>query len=171
MQIRERLLRLGYTGVPVKSALIAFQRDFNISKSNKLNRLTIPRLHELTTGNVRQNLLARIIYSESRGEPYQGMIAVGAVVLNRLKSPQFPKTITGVITQPLAFTVISNGRFWLKPSSLAYQAARAALRGIDPSDGCLYFFNPDKSTSKWIWRLVPKLRIGHHVFAKLLRVA
>lgn len=165
MNIAARLRRLGYHTPSVSAGLLAFQHEFRISSSNKLSPLTIPRLQELTDGDVRRNLLARIIFSEAEGEPFRGMVAVGAVVLNRLKSSQFPDTLPRVITQPLAFTVISNGKFWLKPRPLAYRAARAALRGQDPTGGCQYFFNPDKATFKWIKRLTIKLRIGRHVFA------
>ncbi|MFB8377298.1 cell wall hydrolase [Paenibacillus taichungensis] len=165
MSLKERLLLLGYKKKSLRVNLIAFQNDFKISPERKLHHLTIPRLKQLTTGDTQLNLLARTIYSETRGEPYRGMVAVGAVVLNRLKSPQFPNTLVKVITEPLAFTVISNGQFWLKPNQRAYRAARESLKGSDPSAESLYFFNPDKSTSTWIKRLRPKLRIGRHVFA------
>ncbi|MBJ9992360.1 cell wall hydrolase [Paenibacillus sp. S28] len=165
MDLRERLSLLGYKGKSLKAALLAFQHDFHIHSSGKLSRKTIPRLKQLTQGNVTLNLLARVIYSEAVGEPYIGKVAVGAVVLNRLASSDFPDTLVRVIIEPLAFAVIGDGRFWLKPNLIAYKAARDALKGKDPTKGCLYFFNPDKSTSKWIRRLKPKLRIGRHVFA------
>ena len=166
MSLKERLLLLGYKKKSLHANLIAFQNDFKISAEIKLHHLTIPRLKELTSGNTSLNLLARTIYSETRGEPYRGMVAVGAVVLNRLKSPQFPNTLVKVITEPLAFTVVSNGQFWLKPNRRAYRAAREALKGNDPTAGSLFFFNPDKSTSTWVKRLRLKLRIGNHVFAE-----
>lgn len=165
MNLRERLSRLGYENRSIKAGLLAFQHDFHIHSSGKLSRKTIPRLKQLTQGNVTLNLLARVIYSEAIGEPYIGKVAVGAVVLNRLTSTDFPDTLVKVIIEPLAFTVIGDGRFWLKPNSIAYKAARDALNGQDPTKGCLYFFNPDKATSKWIRRLKPKMRIGRHVFA------
>lgn len=166
MDLRERLSLLGYEGTSLKAALLAFQHDFHIhSSGGKLSRKTIPRLKQLTQGNVTLNLLARVIYSEAVGEPYKGKVAVGAVVLNRLASSDFPDTLVGVIIEPLAFAVIGDGRFWLKPNLIAYRAARDALNGKDPTKGCLYFFNPNKSTSKWIRRLKPKMRIGRHVFA------
>ncbi|MCG7380488.1 cell wall hydrolase [Paenibacillus sp. ACRSA] len=165
MLLNERLRLLGYKKKTIRANLIAFQHDFKISPKSTLHRLTIPRLKELTSGDIQLNLLARTIYSESRGEPYHGMVAVGAVVLNRLKSPEFPTSLVEVITEPLAFTVISNGQFWLKPQQRAFRAAREALKGKDPSLGSLYFFNPDKATSTWVKRLRIKLRIGNHVFA------
>ncbi|CAI6049285.1 hypothetical protein PAECIP112173_01328 [Paenibacillus sp. JJ-100] len=166
MSLKERLLLLGYKKKSLHENLIRFQNDFKISAEIKLHHRTIPRLKELTSGNTSLNLLARTIYSESRGEPYRGMVAVGAVVLNRLKSPQFPNTLVKVITEPLAFTVVSNGQFWLKPNRRAYRAAREAMKGNDPTGGSLFFFNPDKSTSTWVKRLRIKLRIGRHVFAQ-----
>ncbi|PYY25904.1 cell wall hydrolase [Paenibacillus illinoisensis] len=163
--LKERLLLLGYKKKSLHANLIAFQNDFKISAEIKLHDLTIPRLKELTSGNTPLNLLARTIYSENRGEPYRGMVAVGAVVLNRLKSHQFPNPLVKVITEPLAFTVVSNGQFWLKPNRRAYRTAREAMKGNDPTAGSLYFFNPDKSTSTWVKRLQLKLRIGRHEFA------
>ncbi|MFF2479675.1 cell wall hydrolase [Paenibacillus sp. NPDC058071] len=160
MKIRERLSLLGYEKESLKASLLAFQHDFHTHPLN-----TFQRLKQLTQGEVTLNLLARVIYSEAMGEPYLGKVAVGAVVLNRLASPNFPNTLVNVITEPLAFAVIGDGRFWLKPNRLAYRAARDALKGMDPTRGCLFFFNPDKATSKWIRRLKPKLRIGRHVFA------
>ncbi|APO47449.1 MULTISPECIES: cell wall hydrolase [Paenibacillus] len=165
MTHKERLMLLGYNKKTLRANLIAFQHDFKISPKQELHRLTIPRLKELTSGDLQLNLLARTIYSESRGEPYRGMVAVGAVVLNRLKSPEFPNSLVEVITEPLAFTVVSNGQFWLRPDQRAYRAAKEALKGRDPSSGSLYFFNPDKSTSTWVKRLRPQLRIGRHLFA------
>lgn len=165
MDLRKRLAALGYKGNSLSAGLLAFQHDFQISLSGELSHVTIPRLKQLTKGDVSLNLLARVIYSEATGEPYKGMVAVGAVVLNRLKSPDFPDTLVSVITEPLAFAVIGDGRFWLKPNTLAFKAAWEALKGVDPTKGCLYFFNPDKATSKWIRRLTPKMKIGRHVFA------
>lgn len=165
MTLRERLWMLGYKDSQLKKALLAFQRDFHTSKSKALSKLTLLRLRKLTDGNMKLNLLSRIIHSESNGEPYRGMVAVGAVVLNRLKSHQFPNSLTAVITQPLAFTVVQNGRFWLEPTLLSYKEAKEAFSGTDPTGNCLFFFNPDLSSSRWILRLRPKLRIGRHVFA------
>ncbi|PQP85624.1 cell wall hydrolase [Paenibacillus sp. AR247] len=139
MDLRERLSLLGYEGKSLKAMLLAFQHDFHIHSSGKLTRKTIPRLKQLTQGNVTLNLLARVIYSEAVGEPYNGKVAVGAVVLNRLTSSDFPNTLVRVIIEPLAFAVIGDGRFWLKPNLIAYKAARDALNGKDPTKGCLYF--------------------------------
>ena len=112
------------------------------------------------------NLLARIISAEARGEPYQGQVAVGAVVLNRTKHPSFPNTIAGVIYQPGAFTAIVDGQ-WDKPvSESATRAAQDALNGWDPASGSIYYYNPAKTTNNWIYSRPVVTRIGKHVFAK-----
>lgn len=111
-------------------------------------------------------LLARAVYSESRGEPYTGQVAVAAVVLNRVNSSSFPNSISGVIYQPYAFTAVSDGQINLLPDDNAYNAARDALNGSDPTNGCLYYYNPATATSKWIWSLTVELTIGSHSFAR-----
>lgn len=110
-------------------------------------------------------LLARLIHGEARGEPYVGKVAVGAVVLNRVRSPKFPNTVAGVIYQPLAFTAVADGQINLPPDSEAIRAAQAALNGWDPSGGALYYYNPAKSTSSWIWSRRTITVIGKHIFA------
>lgn len=109
-------------------------------------------------------LLARTVYSEARGEPYEGQVAVASVVLNRVKHPNFPNTIRGVIFEPLAFSAVADGQFWLTPNQTAYRAVDDALNGWDPSYGALYYWNPATSTSKWIWSRTITHRIGRHVF-------
>lgn len=111
-------------------------------------------------------LLARCIYAEARGEPYTGQVAVGAVILNRVKSPDFPNTMYGVIYQPWAFTAVNDGQINLSPNDTAMKAARDAMNGWDPTSGCLYYYNPAIATSKWIWSLKVVLKIGRHSFAK-----
>lgn len=110
-------------------------------------------------------LLARIIAAEARGEPYNGQVAVGAVIMNRVKHPSFPNTMSGVIYQPGAFTAISDGQFSSTnvPDSCK-RAATDALNGWDPSGGCIYYFNPVTATSAWIWSRPQVLTIGKHVF-------
>jgi|LFRM01.1.fsa_nt_gb N-acetylmuramoyl-L-alanine amidase len=108
--------------------------------------------------------LSRAVYSEARGEPYLGQVAVAAVVLNRVENSQFPNTIKGVIFQKSAFTAVSDGQIYLTPNATAIKAAREALAGADPSGGALYYWNPAKSTSKWIWTRTIINRIGNHVF-------
>ena len=110
-------------------------------------------------------LLARLIYAEARGESYTGQVAVGAVVLNRVKSASFPNTISGVIYQPYAFTCVSDGQINYSPNATALKAAKDALNGWDPTYGCLYYYNPAIATSKWIYSRKTMVTIGSHVFA------
>ncbi len=110
-------------------------------------------------------LLARCIYGEARGESYTGQVAVGAVVLNRVESAQFPNTIAGVIYQRHAFTAVSDGQINLTPDETAISAARDALNGWDPTGGCLYYYNPATATSEWIFSREVVVTIGRHVFA------
>lgn len=110
------------------------------------------------------DLLARLISAEARGEPYSGQVAVGAVVLNRIKHPSFPNTLSGVIYQSGAFTCISDGQFNQPVAESAYRAARDALNGVDPSGGAIYYFNPSTATSSWIWSRPLITAIGKHRF-------
>ena len=112
------------------------------------------------------NLLSRLIFGEARGEPYVGQVAVGAVVLNRVKSSSFPNTIAGVIYQNGAFDVVSDGQINLVQNSTAKKAAQDALNGWDPSYGAIYYFNPDTAKSKWIWSRPMTVTIGKHRFCK-----
>ncbi len=119
-----------------------------------------------TLSSTELNLLARAVYGEARGEPYAGQVAVAAVILNRVRSSKFPNTVSGVIYQKGAFTAVSDGQINLTPTSSAYNAARDALNGWDPTNGCLYYYNPATATSKWIWSLKVEVRIGRHSFAR-----
>lgn len=111
-------------------------------------------------------LLARAINGEARGEPYTGQVAVGGVILNRVNDPRFPSTIAGVIYQQGAFTAVSDGQIDLPPGQSSINASRDALNGWDPSGGALYYYNPAKTTNKWIWsRPIIKV-IGAHYFCK-----
>jgi len=109
-------------------------------------------------------IMANAVYGESRGEPYEGQVAVAAVILNRVRDSQFPNTVTGVIFQPGAFTAVADGQIYLTPNETAYKAVKDALSGWDPSDGCLYYFNPETATSKWIWTRPQRKTIGKHIF-------
>ena len=115
-----------------------------------------------------EQLLARAINGEARGEPYEGQVAVGAVIINRTKDPAFPKTIAGVIYQPGAFTAVSDGQINvpIDSGSTVVKAARDALDGWDPTDGCIYYYNPATATSSWIWSRQIVKKIGKHNFAK-----
>lgn len=110
------------------------------------------------------NLLARVISAEARGEPYEGQVAVGAVILNRIAHPSFPNTLAGVIYQPLAFSCLNDGGINAPVAESAYRAARDAINGWDPSGGAIYYYNPVKSTSEWIFSRPVILTIGEHRF-------
>ncbi|AEG60167.1 spore cortex-lytic enzyme [Desulforamulus ruminis] len=109
--------------------------------------------------------LARIVYGEARGESFQGQVAVASVVLNRLYSGQFGNSVQEVIYQPLAFTAVQDGQFYMTPNSSAYQAVDAAVKGWDPTGGAIYYWNPVTATSKWVWNRPIVTKIGQHVFA------
>lgn len=109
-------------------------------------------------------LLAKVVYAEARGESYTGQVAVAAVVLNRVRSSSFPNTIAGVVYQPWAFTAVNDGQINLEPNQTAYNAARDAMNGWDPTYGCLYYYNPKTASSKWIFNRQQVLTIGSHVF-------
>lgn len=111
-------------------------------------------------------LIARAINGEARGEPYEGQVAVGAVILNRVKSSKFPNTIAGVIYEPGAFTAVSDGQInvAIEEKSTVVKAARDALNGWDPTGGAIYYFNPDTATNKWIWSRPLIKTIGKHRF-------
>ncbi|WP_068785991.1 spore cortex-lytic enzyme [Paenibacillus phocaensis] len=109
-------------------------------------------------------IMANAVYGESRGEPFEGQVAVAAVILNRVKSPSFPNTVSGVIFQPGAFTAVADGQIWLEPNEQARKAVQQALNGWDPTGGCIYYFNPKTATSKWIWSRPQVKTIGEHIF-------
>ena len=113
-------------------------------------------------------LMARAINGEARGEPYEGQVAVGAVILNRVRSSSFPNTIAGVIYEPGAFTAVSDGQINvpIAENSTVYKAAQDALNGWDPTGGAIYYFNPDTATNKWIWSRPLIKQIGKHRFCK-----
>ncbi|MCR4431453.1 MAG: cell wall hydrolase [Tepidanaerobacteraceae bacterium] len=112
-------------------------------------------------------LLARLVSGEARGEPFPGQVGVAAVILNRAKHPKFPPTVAGVIFQPGAFESVSNGQIWASyPSRSNFNAAREALNGWDPTYGSLYFWNPYKWVSPWVWTRRVMTQIGRHVFGK-----
>lgn len=109
-------------------------------------------------------LLARLVHGEARGEPYKGKVAVAAVVLNRVRSSSFPNTIAGVIYQKGAFDAVSDGQINMEPDNESIRAARDAMNGWDPSNGCLYYYNPRTATSRWMLSRPVLLNIGQHAF-------
>lgn len=116
--------------------------------------------------NTDLNLLSKLVHGEARGEPYKGMVAVAATVLNRVADSRFPNTIAGVIYQSGAYTCVADGQINLEASSQARKAAQDAINGWDPTSGCIYYFNPDTATSGWIWSRPQVMTIGKHIFCK-----
>lgn len=164
----------GVFGSRTEAAVRYFQRKNGLSVDGKVGAETLAALGLPTgvdggggAGGGAQGdlyLLARIISAEARGEPYEGQVAVGAVVLNRVRHPSFPDTIAGVIYQTDAFTAVSDGQFDQPIAESAWRAASDALNGSDPSGGALYYFNPATATSKWIWSRPMIVTIGRHRF-------
>jgi N-acetylmuramoyl-L-alanine amidase len=111
-------------------------------------------------------LMANAVYGEARGEPYEGQVAVAAVILNRVESSSFPNTVAGVIFEPRAFTAVADGQIWLTPNEKAKEAVLDAINGWDPTGNAIYYFNPDTATSSWIWGRPQIKRIGKHIFCK-----
>lgn len=184
-QTQEKLRQLGYYpdtpdgiyGTKTYEAIRKFQADNGlkvdgIAGSDTLSRLGISigtgtsGVGETGTSDYDEDLylLASIIHGEARGEPYEGQVAVGAVVLNRVASPDFPNTIAEVIYQPGAFDAVEDKQFYLTPNETALNAARDALNGWDPTNGALYYWNPVTATSRWIWSIPITTAIGRHVF-------
>ncbi len=182
--VQTRLATLGYYtykvdgiwGSRTKKAVKKFQRDYGLTadgivgaRTEKALKITLTgksSLSKNTVSSANLDLLAKCVYAEARGEPYTGQVAIAAVVLNRVKSSSFPNTVSGVIYQKNAFTCVSDGQINLTPNASAYSAAKDALNGWDPTNGCLYYYNPATATSKWIWSLKVELKIGKHSFAR-----
>ena len=159
----------GIFGSATESAVKRFQTQQGLTADGIAGPQTLAKLGisigtvpEANEANV--SLLARIISAEARGEPYEGQVAVGAVVLNRVEHPSFPDTLAGVIYQPGAFTAITDGQFNEPIAESAYRAARDALNGLDPSGGAIYYYNPDKTSNQWIRTRPVIKRIGDHLF-------
>ena len=181
-QIQTKLKRWGYYtgnidgiyGTQTLNAVKYFQRKNGLTVDGIAGPATLAAMGITSSSsssssssyNSNLNLLARIIYGEARGEPYTGQVAVGAVVMNRVKSSSFPNTISGVIYQSGAFDAVSDGQINLTPNSTARKAAQDALNGWDPSYGAIYYFNPSTATNKWIWSRPVTVTIGSHRFCK-----
>lgn len=175
VEIQTRLKELGYydgaiNGVYDDATVVAiksFQSDNGIYVSGAVGGVTANALGIYMTEQESNDLylLAKCIHAEARGEPYIGKVAVGAVILNRVASPDFPNSIYGVIYQPWAFTAVHDGQINLEPEAASYQAATDALNGWDPSYGSLYYYNPVTASSSWIFNRQTVVTIGKHVFA------
>ena len=180
-EIQTRLKNWGYYdgavdgiyGSQTEKAVRYFQRKNGLSVDGQVGNQTLAALGMQPSGNSGGgnsgskgdlDLLARLISAEARGEPYEGQVAVGAVVLNRVDHPSFPNSISGVIYQQDAFTCLYDGQFNEPVAESAYRAAQDALNGWDPSYGALYYFNPVTATSAWIWSRPLIVTIGRHRF-------
>jgi len=179
-EIQTRLKKWGYyngaidgiLGPKSISAIKAFQKKYGLVQDGIVGPKTAAKMGinlgsstSSTNSSSDTYLLAKLVYAEARGEVYEGQVAVAAVVLNRVKSPSFPNTLSGVIYQPWAFTAVQDGQINLEPNTTAMNAARDALNGWDPTHGCLFYYNPAKTTSKWIYSRQVVTTIGSHVFA------
>ena len=177
--VQQKLKELGYYkgsvdgvfGQGTRGAVIAFQKANGLTADGIVGEKTAKAMGiSLNTQQIAQSgsdlyLLAKTVYAEARGEPYEGQVAVAAVILNRVESPDFPNTIAEVIYQPWAFTAVHDGQINLEPNETAYSAARDAMNGWDPTYGCLYYYNASTATSKWIFTRTTIVTIGKHVFA------
>lgn len=183
-QIQQRLQELGYDpgtadgifGSRTQQAVIAFQQDQGLDADGIVGKNTLAALGLSSGGGGSGGayggfsesdvqLLASIISAESRGEPYEGQVAVGAVIMNRIAHPSFPNTLSGVIYQEGAFSCLYDGGINAAVADSAYQAAREAINGSDPTGGAIYYYNPAKTTNKWIWSRQVVAVIGAHRFA------
>ena len=163
----------GIYGSETTEAVRYFQKKNGLTADGVCGRATLQALGISTGGSAagagQKNdlyLLAKMISAEARGEPYIGQVAVGAVILNRVRHPSFPNTIASVLYQPGAFTALTDGQFQLEPEAECRRAAQDAMNGWDPSGGAIYYYNPAKSTSDWIFSRETIAVIGKHVFAK-----
>lgn len=185
-EVQRRLKNWGYYkgsvdgvfGAATKSAVIAFQKKNGLTADGVVGKATYKALGMTSSYNVLAGqsgnsgytnsdmyLLARAIYAEGRGEPYAGQVAIGAVILNRVRSSSFPNTVAGVIYQKNAFTAVTDGQINLTPNDTAMRAAEDAVNGWDPSGGAIYYYNPAIATSSWIFSRKTITVIGKHVFA------
>ena len=181
--IQEKLKRWGYYngkidgiyGTQTANAVKSFQRKVGLKVDGIAGEKTLEKMgitsskatsNSSNTTSSNTNLLGKLIYAESRGESYEGQVAVGAVVLNRVASSSFPNTISGVIYQKGAFDAVSDGQINMTPNKTALSAAKDAINGWDPTYGCTFYFNPATATSKWIWSKTQVVRIGKHIFCK-----
>lgn len=190
-EVQRRLKNWGYYngsvdgifGAGTRAAVIAFQKKNGLTADGIVGKATYQALgmsdsyNALSSNSTTQTgglngfsssevyLLAKTIYAEGRGEPYTGQVAIGAVVLNRVRNSQFPNTISGVVYQKHAFTAVSDGQINLTPNDTAMKAARDAINGWDPTGGAIYYYNPAVATSAWIFDRQTVTVIGKHVFA------
>ncbi len=166
----------GIFGSGTEQAVMYFQRKNGLTPDGVVGAATAKALGMSLSGSSGSSssgsssgnvyLLAKCIYGEARGESYKGQVAVGAVILNRVNSSSFPNSIAGVIYQPGAFSVVSDGQINLSPNETAIKAAKDAMNGYDPTGGCIYYYNPAKTSNSWIRSRPIITTIGSHVFCK-----
>ncbi|MGG1659620.1 cell wall hydrolase [Brevibacillus sp. NRS-1366] len=145
---------------------VAWARQTEMAAPAKEKTKTKQSFHPSRISANDLKLMANAVYGEARGEPYEGQVAIAAVILNRVKSPSFPNTPSAVIFEPRAFTAVADGQIWLEPNDSARKAVKNALSGWDPSGGCTYYFNPATATSQWIWSRPQVKKIGKHIFCR-----
>ena len=174
-EIQERLSKLdlyngaidGIYGPATAQAVRDFQRQKGLTIDGIAGNMTLEALGIITSESIYEDdlyLLASVIYGEGRGEPYEGQVAIGAVVLNRVESEVFPNSVYEVVFQNGAFSAVNDGQIYLGVDETAINAARDALNGADPTGGALYYWNPATATSQWIWSIPIETAIGRHVF-------
>lgn len=179
-RIQEKLKRWGYYsgsidgiyGSGTEAAVKKFQKSNGLTADGIAGKRTLEAMG-ISSGSSSSgsssndlSLLSRVVYSEARGEPYVGQVAVAAIVLNRVSNSSFPNSVAGVVYQSGAFDAVSDGQINLTPDSTARKAAQDAINGWDPTYGCIYYFNPSTATSKWIWSRPQVVTIGKHIFCK-----
>lgn len=183
-KVQNRLIQYGYMtgsadgkyGEKTRDAVILFQKRNGLTVDGRVGKATAVALGVTLTSSTSssssmivsadQKLLAKLVYAEARGESYKGQVAVAAVVLNRVSSSSFPNTISGVIYQTGAFSCVSNGSINNTPNDTAVRAALDAMNGWDPTNGCLYYYNPGKTSDSWIRTRTVVTVIGNHYFAR-----
>lgn len=173
-EIQQRLIDYGYYDGEINGlfddatvgAIKRFQANNGLNVTGAVDSATASALGVYMSSQESYDLylLAKCVHAEARGESYIGKVAVAAVILNRVDSPDFPNTIYGVIYQPWAFTCTHDGQIDLEPDNASYQAAQDALNGWDPTYGCIYYYNPEIATSSWIFSREIVTTIGDHVF-------
>ena len=188
-RVQQKLIQWGYLsgvadgkyGEKTRAAVASFQRKNGLTADGRVGAKTAAAMGVTLSGSgggsggstaasatilsADHRLLSKLVYAEARGETYKGQVAVAAVVLNRVASASFPNTISGVIYQSGAFSCVRNGSINNAPDATAIRAARDALNGWDPTGGCLYYYNPRKTSDQWIRTRTVKTVIGNHRFA------
>lgn len=155
----------GLAGLKTRQKLVSVTKYYYTKETDQAQKPTAINVPAGFSQNDIQ-LMANAVHGEARGEPYIGQVAVAAVILNRVESPTFPNSVSGVIFEPLAFTAVADGQIWLTPNETSKKAVLDAINGWDPTENAHYYFNPDTATSSWIWGRPQIKQIGKHIFCK-----